>query len=196
MRHNSTLNSTKEKLRRRFFEVRRELTFEKVFGLSLRIQKRFLESAYFKSARRLSLYSSFGNEVLTDEIFLGALRAGKEVYYPKVLKRKRHLDFFHVTDLDELTPGAFDIREPERASGAVGPEGFDLIVVPGVVFDPGGGRIGFGKGYYDRALKGIKCEVVALAYEAQVLDRQKIPMEGHDVKVDVIVTENRVIKTR
>ena len=196
MHSDSTLNSTKENLRRRFLEIRRELTFEKVFSLSLRIQKRFLESAYFKSARRLSLYSSIQNEVLTDEVFLEALRAGKDVYYPKVLKKKRHLDFFHVADLDELTPGAFDIREPEKDSQAVGPGGFDLMVVPGVVFDPGGGRVGFGRGYYDRALKGLECEVVALAYEVQVLDRKKIPMEAHDVRVGVIVTENRVIKTR
>ncbi|MFQ5441608.1 MAG: 5-formyltetrahydrofolate cyclo-ligase [Thermodesulfobacteriota bacterium] len=189
-------NRTKEILRRRFLEIRREMTFEKVFGLSDRIQKRFLESAYFKNARRLSLYSSFANEVLTDEIFLGALKRGKETFYPKVLKRKRHLDFFRVADLNELSPGAFDIREPEKASEAVGPGGFDLIVVPGVVFDPGGGRVGFGKGYYDRALKGLECEVVALAYESQVLDRKKIPMESHDVRVGAIVTENRIIKIR
>ncbi|GMR04589.1 MAG: 5-formyltetrahydrofolate cyclo-ligase [Thermodesulfobacteriota bacterium] len=187
---------TKERLRKKFLEMRREMTFEDVYRLSSIVQKRFVGTAYFKKGRHISLYSSFQNEVLTDEIFIEAGRGHKDIYYPKILKGKRHLEFFRVGDLGELSSGSYDIREPGSGDPPVSPAVFDLVVVPGVVFDLRGGRLGFGKGYYDRALKGLKCVVVALAYEFQVLGmNKKIPMEGHDVRVNAIVTEDRIITT-
>lgn len=187
-------SAKKEKLRISLLERRRELCFEDVYRLSLRVQRRFLASAWFKKALRISLYSSFQNEVLTDEIFLKAVEAGKEVFFPKVAKggRERHLAFHRVKRLDDLSPGSYEIPEPMEGEETVDPGCFDLIVVPGVAFDRSGGRIGFGKGYYDKALSGLGCPAVALAYEFQVVN-EEIPVEPHDVKVRGIVTEKRVM---
>ena len=69
---------------------------------------------------------------------------------------------------------------------------FDLMAVPGVVFDENGGRIGYGKGYYDRILSEARCRVVALAFDFQVLT--EVPSEEHDMTVDALVTETRIIK--
>ncbi|WP_040769767.1 5-formyltetrahydrofolate cyclo-ligase, partial [Novipirellula maiorica] len=68
----------------------------------------------------------------------------------------------------------------------------DLIVVPGVGFDARGGRTGHGKGYYDKLLENAKPETpfVALAFECQMFD--EIPMQGHDIFMDKVVTEKRV----
>ncbi len=184
---------TKEHLRKKTLEARREMAFEDVFVLSSRVQSRFTASALFRRSRRLALYSSFQNEVLTDEVFLSALKGGKEVYYPRVLRSVHGLGFFKVKDLKDLTPGSHEIPEPDGNGPRVGPEVFDLVVVPGVAFDMSGTRVGYGKGYYDRTLKGLECPIVALAYEFQVTPGT-IAAKGHDVMVTAIVTEKRIIE--
>ncbi len=170
------------------------MAFEEVYRLSGRVQKRFLESDLFSSAGSFSLYSSFQNEVLTDEIFQRAVKEGREVAYPRVIRGgKRHLAFFKVTDLKDLSFGSYEILEPAEREIRAEPGSFGLVVVPGVAFDLKGGRLGYGKGYYDMALKGLTCQIVALAYEFQVL-KEEIPVEPHDIRVTAIVTEKRVLK--
>ena len=73
-------------------------------------------------------------------------------------------------------------------------ETVDLVVVPGVAFDPAGGRVGRGAGHYDRLLAGAgrACARVGLAFEFQVL--AGVPTSGHDVGMDVIVTEQRTLR--
>jgi 5-formyltetrahydrofolate cyclo-ligase len=70
----------------------------------------------------------------------------------------------------------------------------DLAIVPGAAFDYSGNRLGYGAGYYDSLLaeRKRKMLVIALAYEEQIVD--SIPPEEHDVQVDMIVTDKRVIR--
>ncbi|MEK6760241.1 MAG: 5-formyltetrahydrofolate cyclo-ligase [Deltaproteobacteria bacterium] len=187
-------SALKKRLRSHYLEMRREMAFEEVWRLSAIIQKRFLETPIYRRSGRLSLYSSFKNEVLTDELFRRAVADGKEVCYPRVGRSPdRHLVFHRVTDLKSLVPGAYDIPEPAGVGPAVDPSTFDLIVVPGVAFDAAGARIGYGNGYYDIALQGCTARVVGLAYESQVL-KEIIPVEAHDVRVSAIITEKRVVE--
>ena len=188
-------SAAKEQLRKRLLEARRRMSFEDVYRASSRIQKRFVESPYFSRARRVALYSSFANEPLTDEIFIRAAKLGKEVFYPRVIKGMKHLEFHRVISMDELAPGSYEILEPAQKDTAQDPASFDLIAVPGVAFDRNGARIGYGKGYYDRALTEARCPIVALAYEFQVIGGM-IPAEGHDVNVTAIFTEKRTITAR
>ena len=95
---------------------------------------------------------------------------------------------------EDVRAKSYEIREPKaRAGDEAEISGFELIVVPGVAFDCDGTRLGYGKGYYDMALKGAGCPVVALAYDFQVL-KEKIPVETHDVPVGAVVTEKRIIE--
>lgn len=184
----------KERLRGEFLEARRKMAFEEVFRLSSLVQKRFLGSDFFRPSRRLALYSSFQNEVLTDEIFQTAIGLGKEVFYPRVVRGAGRLAFFRVNRLSDLSPGSYEVPEPgEGAEAKVGPDSFDLVVVPGVAFDLKGSRIGYGKGYYDKFLKNVRSVIVALAYGFQVLS-EDIPAEPHDMQVSAIVTERRTLR--
>jgi 5,10-methenyltetrahydrofolate synthetase len=185
--------AVKERLRGRLLEVRREMPFEEVWRLSLDIEKRFMAEGFFRASERLSLYSSFGGEVLTGDIFEEATRQGKKVFYPAVTGGG--LRFYRVTGREELSEGSYRIKEPAGGESVEASE-LDLIVVPGVAFDESGARLGFGKGYFDRALAEAKGLITALAYEFQVLEAGSIPCEAHDVSVDVIVTEERTIEVR
>lgn len=184
---------TKAQLRAQLLETRRSLAFEEVYRLSALVQGRFLATGFYASARRLALYASFRNEVLTDEVFQNAGSGGKDVSYPRVVKGDaRRIAFFKIGHLRELANGSYEIKEPEGHEVEVSLDALDLVVVPGVAFDMLGHRLGYGKGYYDSALSSVRCPVVALAYDFQVLDEQ-IPFEPHDVGVSAIVTETRVI---
>jgi 5-formyltetrahydrofolate cyclo-ligase len=73
------------------------------------------------------------------------------------------------------------------------PASIDVVGVPGVAFDRGGRRIGYGGGYYDRFLRGLPAFTVALAFGLQVLD-EALPTGRFDLPVDAIVTEGETIR--
>ncbi len=183
----------KEKLRVAALGARRALAFEDVFRISSLAQKRFLGTEFYRGSKSISLYSSFSNEVLTEEIFERAAADGKRICYPRVVRgHERHLEFFKVDSIDDLSSGPYEMKEPAEGGVRVDPAGLDLVVVPGVAFDGMGGRLGFGKGYYDRALGAVGCAIVGLAYEFQVLE-EEIPLEPFDVRLTALVTEERVL---
>jgi 5-formyltetrahydrofolate cyclo-ligase len=188
-----TTSNSKEYLRSLLLGRRCRLPFEEIYRRSSLVQERFLDIPEFGSARSIALYSSFKNEVLTDEIFLRALQEGKEVFFPRVVRGVPHLAFFSVSGRDELSPGSYDILEPPPEGEVMGPDAFDCMVVPGIAFDMTGAMLGYGKGYYDRVLRGVACPTVALAFDFQLLG-DDIPAEEHDVKVDSVVTETRVVR--
>jgi 5-formyltetrahydrofolate cyclo-ligase len=109
---------------------------------------------------------------------------------PKI-KKGYGLLAIEIKSLDELSPGTFGILEPAGEKG-ISPEEIDLVVVPGVAFDKRGNRMGYGAGYYDSFLPKLRPEVkkVAVAFEIQVTD--SLPAEEHDVKMDLIITENTI----
>lgn len=91
--------------------------------------------------------------------------------------------------------GPFGVREPDPKTWEEAPPGeVDLALIPGLAFDPSGNRIGRGKGYYDRLLgdRSFRATRAGVCLEKRILT--SIPMEPHDVPMDLIVTEQRVIR--
>lgn len=86
--------------------------------------------------------------------------------------------------------GAYGIKEPLKINEAK-PEDIDVIIVPGAVFNKKRFRIGYGKGYYDRFLGRCKAKTIGVAYDFQITDDEFA--EAHDIPVDTIITEKRVI---
>jgi 5-formyltetrahydrofolate cyclo-ligase len=107
----------------------------------------------------------------------------------------RLLEARHVTDPDaDLEPGAWGIPEPRKGLPAVPPRQIDAVVVPGAAFSVAGARCGYGGGFYDTYLPELRPGTprVALAFETQIVDA--LPSAPHDLRVDTIVTETRVIR--
>jgi 5-formyltetrahydrofolate cyclo-ligase len=155
---------------------------------------RLLDWAPWREAKVVSLFSGTLEELDTENIIRHALSEGKTVLLPWIQPAagaggKARMALAPVADYDrDLVEGAYGILEPvEGLRGAETPEP-DLILVPGTAFDERGGRVGRGKGFYDRFLEDRTGLKAGLAFEAQVL-RKKLPLEAHDQLLDGLVTE-------
>lgn len=184
----------KRKLRQVMLDRRRTLSTEERRDSGHLIQKAFVALPEFAKSRVVALYSSIGGEVETAEVLEAALKDRKTVIFPVVCGD--HLRFIKVSDPVEMVKGAFGITEPCLTGETYLPGSADLIVIPGVAFDRAGKRIGFGKGYYDRALHHLEgCgKLIGFCYDFQLVD--EIVSEPHDVAVDIIITEKRVLDLR
>jgi len=162
-------------------------------GESRRVQARFLEAFPPREGQRLALYAAVPGEVGTDLIREAALAAGALLFYPVFTEDDRLLFYPHGAD-GGWVKGRFGLKEPAVVPGTLPVvNGFDVMVVPGLAFDPAGRRLGHGFGSYDMFLKGLAGGPLkaGLAYSWQLLD--EIPADPWDVPVDVVVTEKGVL---
>ena len=180
----------KNSIREQILARRKRLCAEVCLQDSLLAQGRLVATAEFTSAAVVGLYSPILNELFTEEISREALLQGKRVAYPRVAGQC--LEFVEVKDHAALVPGAFGILEPADCR-VVPVATLDLIVVPGVAFDLQGGRLGYGKGFYDRVLhrRGAG-RLAGLCFEFQLVDQ--LPTETHDILMDLVITERRIVR--
>jgi 5-formyltetrahydrofolate cyclo-ligase len=177
-------------------ESRASLTREFARTSSTAIQRRLLDTSWYRAARAIVLYSPIQNEVATAMAAADAFSSGKEVFYPRIDPAGGTLEAAHVRDVSELRPGAFGITEPPLDAEIVAPAKLAgaIICVPGVAFGLKGQRLGRGGGHYDRFLAALPDEAitVGLAYSFQLLDR--IPEESFDQRLKCIITESACIR--
>lgn len=153
-----------------------------------------------KNARELFVFLSAEKEISTENIISHSLKAGKGVSVPAYMAENDSYYPARYSVDAELAVGHMKIREPVNPI-PVKLSDVDVVIVPGLAFDEKGGRLGYGKGYYDRMLaiireakKGKQLNIVGMALDFQVIEA--VPMDNNDVRMDVIVTEKRVIKAR
>ncbi len=181
----------KKSIRERVLFRRKNLDDATSLAHSLSIQNRLLDTIEYSDAAAIALYSPIHNEVCTEAILHAAHASGKRVAYPRV--RGRHLDFIEVGEPADLQSGAFGVLEPV-GTACVSATDLDMLVVPGIAFDLDGYRLGYGKGFYDRALHGgmSRGTLVGLCYEFQLVS--ELPIETHDIGMDLLITEERLLR--
>ncbi|NVO00161.1 MAG: 5-formyltetrahydrofolate cyclo-ligase [Geobacteraceae bacterium] len=178
-------------LRKTILARRLALSASELSAYGKAIQGTFIALPEYQAAASIALYTSVRNEVSTEDIIDHALLTGKDIFLP-ALDGDR-MEFRQLVSRERLMVGRFGIMEPEKGSDVADVATIGMIVVPGVGFDLSGQRIGYGKGYYDRALH--VCEgsgrLTALCFECQIVD--SLAGEKHDVVMDRIITERRII---
>lgn len=187
---------TKDRLRKKVLKIRNNMSEVEVISKSRLIMNRLADLDVYKNSRTVFIYMNFKNEVMTAELIEKMLSKNKRVVIPYTDTENTVIIPSELKNMDEdLALSRYGYYEPvfEKIK-AVEPEEFDLIIAPGVVFDRKLNRIGFGKGYYDRILcrKRKDSSIVAPAYEFQVL--AEVPAEQHDIKMDMIITENNIYR--
>lgn len=189
----ASIRDQKKQLRTLLRDRRRSLSPAEVTHKSRLIYERLREFAPFQRARTVVLYSADDNEVQTEAIWREASGQGKVVYYPRITTDRQSLEFVRRYPTDRLVSGLFGILIPPGNELLVSLHESDMVITPGVGFDAQGHRLGRGKGYYDRAFRGVLAGAlrIALAYEWQIL--QQIPAGPADEAVHYIVTEAKLI---
>ena len=183
----------KNHIRKKLIDTRRSLSLKEVLQNSRKIKTKLFDMKDFKLASTILFYISYNNEVYTHDMIKNQLKKQKIIVVPKVNMKSMNLILSKLENWDDLIPGAYNILEPKfKKIKEICLDSIDLIIVPGVGFDEKGHRIGHGKGFYDKLLKNSKKTThIGLCFECQIINN--VPTENHDIPVDKIVTEKRII---
>ena len=184
----------KNRMRQSILARRRSLVGDERHAADLRAQQHLLECPAFAAAKSVALYAPVHGEVATEFVREQTFTRGIRLVYPAV--HRGHIQFRTVTSNGDFIRGAYGIAEPGPDCPVVATDDIDLIVVPGVAFDLRGHRIGYGKGYYDRALHHLEGQgrLAGLCYSFQLVE--EIAGEPHDVVMDMIISDTKVVLLR
>lgn len=193
----------KKALRREILARRDKMDPKERREKSSQICRQLCSLPQFTDADILLAFASYGSEVETDGIIEEALTAQKKVYLPRV--EGEELQFYRILLMEDLKTGYKGIREPEPAKERaleLTKEALQqtLLLVPGVVFDKSGGRIGYGKGFYDRFLQRLEqadvlsyIKLLAIGFSLQLTENDTIPMEHTDRRIPQLLTEDGLV---
>lgn len=158
---------------------------------SREIWERFLSIPELESAANVLLYASHKTEVHTLGLLDRLKTSGRRISLPVVVSDTPHLVLREAGNPEDLVIGAFGIRVPAESHPKIPCSDIDLVVLPGTAFDAKGWRVGYGGGFYDRLLERSSAFTVGFAFDCQILP--EIPFECHDERLDLVVTETRVL---
>ena len=180
----------KKELRALVREKKRAMTAGEIEEKSRLLGEKFRESDAYQKAKTIYGYLPYNQEVRTVAILAQALADGKQVAVPKVYGED--MKFILLPDLTRVSKGYAGIPEPID-DGPVATDTQALVLMPGLVFDKAGHRIGYGGGYYDRFMaREPGHETLGLAYDFQVISR--LPVEEYDLPVGRILTTSGLVK--
>ncbi|WP_209861055.1 5-formyltetrahydrofolate cyclo-ligase [Paenibacillus shirakamiensis] len=145
----------------------------------------------------LAMYLAFRDEAPTTSLLQMCWSRGDRIWVPRVHRATSTFTLHEIASMKDIVSGSWGIPEPKEHCPIWQPEQQDLdfMLLPGLAFDRNGGRLGFGGGYYDRFLEhnivhppSVNDRMIlgSLALKEQIVPR--IPMEEHDVKLDVLIT--------
>ncbi|WP_442857291.1 5-formyltetrahydrofolate cyclo-ligase [Butyrivibrio sp. ob235] len=195
----------KAELRKQMSDKRNLLSEKEKAVLDSNIFEKLIDSKEYTDANNILVYCSMGNEADTHNIICNALSDNKNVFCPVITDTKgRAMEFVRIEALSDLIPGKFGINEPQINNDSVlykGHEGKTLIILPGLLFDRKGNRIGYGGGFYDRYIMRFKNEIsddtmkpIAIGYNFQLVsDDLTEYMGSFDFKTSMIITDKEKI---
>ena len=156
--------------------------------LSRIICNKIIELDIYQKSKVICLYKAMNDEVDTDYLIDYSLKNKKTVLLPRV--GDNELVFYKIDYNTKYTKSCFGVLEPNENANIYSDK-MDLIICPGVCFDSFHNRLGYGKGYYDRFLKGQNIYKVGICFDIQLI--AKVPTNNLDIEMDLIITDKIVI---
>lgn len=176
----------KTKFRKDFLSQRLNLNIEEYKKLNKNIFDRILKILSKKNFNSIAMYYPFKKEV--DLLKLMDVLKDKDILFPKVFGKE--MEFIKINSLNDFKKGKFGIMEPE---GEFYDKQIDIYLIPGLAFDKQLYRLGYGGGYFDKYFaKHQRTLLIGVCFDFQILE--KLPILNHDIKMDMIVTEKRILK--
>lgn len=182
------MSEEKACLRREVLTRRSKLTQEEVYYKSNTVDEIILQEFSDERFTTLMAYMPFRNEIAIIRFMEFFLKRPRRLVLPRVDASKKSIQIFEVNNLEcDLELSSWGIKEPKLHLPQVDPLEIDMILIPGVVFDKNGFRIGYGGGFYDRFLPSTKAYKVGIGFALQVVEQ--VPKEPWDVQLDALITE-------
>ena len=183
----------KQRLREERLAAREALSEQERSVLDERITQKLLATSEYAEATTVLTYVSVSSEVSTRMFIECALRDGKTVAVPRCLPG-HCLEFVAIASVEQLVAAPFNLLEPAKELPALTEDqkNNSICIVPALLVDAKGYRLGYGAGFYDRFLSTYPGKKICLAYQ-QSLSRTTLPHTAFDVAVDVVITESEVL---
>lgn len=164
------------------------LSVETRSNIERRLRENLFSTTAWQKANTIGVTISLGAEWDTSHIIEKGWQLGKKICVPKCYPEEKKLVFYELESFEQLEIGFYNLKEPNvEKTKEVEKDEIELLIVPGVVFDKEGYRIGFGGGYYDRFLVDFSNKTISLAWSGQVV--ASLPIEEHDIAVGHVITE-------
>jgi 5-formyltetrahydrofolate cyclo-ligase len=174
-------------------EIGKLSTMSRIQAASM-ICVRLAQQEVWKNARSISFFAPMPDEPDVWPLISQTLLSGKVVALPRFSRATQSYIVCRVENLQaDIQIGAFGIREPKESCPEVPLNRLDLVLVPGVAFDPHGRRLGRGKGFYDRLLAGFGGRKCGVAFDEQIVG--EVPAGPQDIRLNCILTPTRWIET-
>jgi 5-formyltetrahydrofolate cyclo-ligase len=186
------LRARKRALRRHVRELREGLPEDERVERSRAVAGNVLRLPVLEDATTVMAFSPFGSEVDIRPLLEVLLERTAQLALPRV--EGRSIVAVAYRPGDPMRRASFGALEP-AGDDVVAPQEIDVVLTPGLAFDRRGYRLGYGRGYYDRFLRRLRADAVAVgvAFAAQIVD--EVPHGRGDRAVDLVVTEDGVIPT-
>ena len=187
---NENVKEIKRNLRNQYKQYRLDLPADVKADYDKKICDALMQLVSFKYSDTILMYAPLEGEIDVMPIAERALEMGKKVAFPRCIEEPRNLDFKYISSIDELKAGSYSIAEPTEDMESVKDLSRSICIIPGIVFDKEGYRVGYGKGYYDRFLAVYDGTKFGLAYSECILD--SVPRGRFDRHVDILISEKGV----
>jgi len=179
-----------KKASRAFYHEKRNNLADKADKSKI-ITEKLLSLDIIASADLVLSYISIGSEVSTESFIDSMLQLGKNIAVPKC-SSGGIMHFHTIKSADDLSCGKYNIPEPHKNCPIAKITDKPVCIVPGLAFTSDGKRLGYGGGYYDRFLSAHPhVYTIALCFDDLVTDN--LPTESHDVRINAILTEKRMV---
>jgi len=182
---------TKEEVRSFFREKRQDIPESEKIRADMSITEKVLMLDDYKRAKVVLAYYPIKNEVNILPVVEDALSKGKNVAFPISDVNTHTLTFRFVSSVEDMKKGAYSIPEPSEESGLFEYSDCAICIVPGLVFDRSGNRLGYGKGFYDRFLSSF--DGVSLGVCRSDFLVNGIPADENDRRVDIIISDTEEV---
>lgn len=194
MASSSGFDASKSALQSSYLSLCKEMpkAYRKTIDRSVFTMLRMLD--LYRKCKLVLVYVPFHEEIDTRPVVVNALKDGKRVAMPVFDKKTASLVFYEITSPDQVLPAARGMRRPPSPDAKpLGERDFlgSICLVPGLVFDGEGYRVGYGAGYYDRFLAFYPGDKIGLVRSLQV-SSNPLPREEGDIAVDVLVSEGSI----
>ena len=186
-------NSGKIKLRAIYLKKRLLLAPDEIQQKSRQMCEKILHLKQIENKNVIACYLSVNNEPDLKEVIVHFLKAKKNIVVPAFFEKLRQYIFVKLSSLNNLKIGPYQIPQPSKLL-PVDSIKIDLVLLPGLAFSEDGLRLGYGKGLYDRLLADTDALKIGVCYDFQMIDH--FENKAHDIKVNFIITEKRIIKTQ